>query len=39
MLKERVSEERYPDLNEEDITMGDSRDDHLRDVYENVLKS
>ena len=33
--EEQVSEERYPDLNEEeDIIMYNSRDDHWRDIYE-----
>ena len=33
MLEEQVSEERYPNLNEEeDIRMDDSFDEHLRDV-------
>ena len=34
-LEEQVSEERYPDLNEEaDIRMEDSRDENCRDVAE-----
>ena len=33
MLEGKVSEERYPDLNEEeDIIVEDSREDHWRDV-------
>ena len=35
MLKDQVSEERYPDLNEKgDIILDEIREDHWRDVDE-----
>ena len=35
MLKEKVSEERYTDLNEEDVIIEDSKEEHWKDVYED----